>query len=230
MSIFTKIWTAIRGAANEAGEAIIDANGIRIMEQEMRDAETALAKAKQDLTTVMAKEMQAAREIARLDREIKKHEEFAQQALDKNNEELALELANKIAELNNEHTTQLKAHESFKNHVERLKAMIKKTSKGLTDMQRNLVMIKTTENVQKATTAITENFASGTSKLLTAKETMERIKAKQEDLEDRLKAGEMLQDEFSGSDLETKLKQAGIGDTSESAQEILAKLKAKKSA
>jgi len=54
MSIFKKIMTAIRGGASEAGEAIIDANATRIFEQEIRDAENHLTKAKRDLTGVMA--------------------------------------------------------------------------------------------------------------------------------------------------------------------------------
>ena len=38
MSVFKKIMTALRGGAREAGEAIVDANGIRIFEQEIKDA------------------------------------------------------------------------------------------------------------------------------------------------------------------------------------------------
>jgi hypothetical protein len=51
---------------------------------------------------------------------------------------------------------------------------------------------------------------------------------KQQDLEDRLKAGETLQSEFDGQDLEKKLKEAGIVQNDNKAQEILAGLKAKK--
>ena len=35
MSILKKLFTAVRGGAREAGEAIVDANGIRIFEQEI---------------------------------------------------------------------------------------------------------------------------------------------------------------------------------------------------
>jgi uncharacterized protein YhaN len=62
---------------------------------------------------------------------------------------------------------------------------------------------------------------------LTAKESLDRINQKQSDLEDRLKAGEALQNEFNGEDLEKKLKEAGIVKSEDKAQEILAALKAK---
>lgn len=228
MSLLTKIFTAVRGGARELGETIVDQNSVRIFEQEIKDAETALDKAKRDLTEVMAKEMQASRKIESFTADVKKHEDYASKALEKGDEALALEIAQKIAEFQSELDIQKKAQESFSAHVIRLKNLIKQTSKALADMQRQLVMVKTTQNVQKATTAITQNYATGSSKLLTAKESLDRIKVKQQDLEDRLKAGEALQGEFEGQDLEKKLKEAGIVQSDNKAQEILAGLKAKK--
>ena len=99
MSVLKKIITAVRGGAREVGEFVVDANGTRIFEQEIKDAETHLRKAKQDLTDVMAKQMQAGRKVASTKNEISEHEDYAGQALEKNNEELALEIAEKIAQL-----------------------------------------------------------------------------------------------------------------------------------
>jgi phage shock protein A len=229
MSILKKIFTAIRAGAREVGEGIVDSNSVRIFEQEIKDAETQLDKAKRDLTEVMAKEMQAARKVQSLQQDVTKHETYASQAIDKGNDELALEIAQKIAEIQGELAIQQKAQASFGAHTERLKAMIKKTSKALADMQRQLVMVKMTDSVQKATTAITNNYASGSSKLLTAKESLDRIKQKQQDLDDRIAAGETLASEFNGGDLEAKMKEAGIVEDDNKAQDILAKLKAKKS-
>ena len=228
MSILNKIFTAIRGGAREVGEAIVDKNSVRIFEQEITDAEIQLDKAKRDLTEVMAKEMEASRKIDGLRKDVSKHEKYVEAALEKNNEELAMEIAEKIAELQSELEIQNQAQKSFSGHTGRLKGMIKKTSKSLADMQRQLIMVKTTESVQKASTAITNNYASGSSKLLTAKESLDRIKKRQENLEDRLKAGEQLQDEFSGKGLEEKMKAAGIGDEDNKAKDILEKLKARK--
>ena len=228
MSLITKIITAIRGGAREVGESIVDQNSVRIFEQEIKDADNALEKAKRDLTEVMAKEMQAARKVEQLNADIKKHEGYATEALEKGNEDLALEVAEKIAEYQGELEIQQKAQSSFSAHTERLKNIIKTTNKSLADFKRQLVMVKTTESVQKATTAITNNYASGSSKLLTAKESLDRIKQKQQDLDDRLAAGEVLQGEFEGEDLEKKLKDAGIVEDKSKAKDILARLKEKK--
>jgi len=227
MGILEKIVTAIRGGVREVGETIVDANGTRIFEQEIRDAENKLDQAKRDLTEVLAKEMQAAREIDRLSKEVEKHEGYAIQALGKGDEKLALEVSTKIADLASELEVQKQARERFANHSDRLKELIKKTGHSLAEMNRQLIMVKTTESVQKATAAITDNYASSNSRLISAKESLDRIQKRQQDNDDRLKAGETLQAEFSGQDLEEKLRAAGIGETKNAASDILAKLKEK---
>ncbi len=123
MSIFKKIMTAIRGGASEVGESIIDSNATRIFEQEIRDVENHLTKAKRDLTGVMAEQMAANREVDRLKREITEHEGYVAQALEKGDETLALAVAEKIATLEGELATQQQAFESFQGSAHRLKEL-----------------------------------------------------------------------------------------------------------
>ena len=49
--------TAIRGGVSEVGEAVVDANAVRILEQEIREAGEALAKAKTSLTSMKGNEI-----------------------------------------------------------------------------------------------------------------------------------------------------------------------------
>ena len=227
MSIFKKIMTAIRGGASELGETIVDANATRIFEQEIRDAENHLTKAKRELTAVMAQQMAASREVDRLKREVAEHEGYAAQALEKGNEALALEIAEKIASLETELSTQQQALDSFSTNANRLKELVKKTERQLAEYKRQLSMVKTTESVQKATSAITDNFSSSNSKLLSAKDSLERIKAKQQKFDDQMKAAEVLESENSDSSLAAKLKEAGIGESDSNANSILERIKAK---
>jgi len=227
MSIFKKIITAVRGGASEAGEAIIDANSTRIFEQEIRDSEKHITIAKRDLTEVMAKQMQAARELAQLQASIKEHEGYAMQALNQGNEALAIEVAEKISELETSAADQQQANESFLKSSDRLKELIKKSERQLTEYKRQLSMVKTTESVQKATSAITDNFSASNSKLLNAKDSLERIKKKQAMFDDKLKAAEQLESETLDSSLQSKLQEAGIGAQKTSAQSVLDRLKNK---
>ncbi len=227
MSILKKIITAVRGGAREVGEEIVDANSTRIFEQEIRDAENHLTKAKRDLTEVMAKQMQANRELERLKKEVTEHEGYATQALGQGNESLALEVAEKIANMEQELNEQQGAYDSYNSSANRLKELIKKSERQLTDYQRQLSMVKTTDSVQKATAAITDSFTSGNSSLLSAKESLDRIKQKQSMFDDKLAAAEQLQAENSDQSLKDKLKDAGIGEQQTSANSILDRLKNK---
>ncbi|WP_394203358.1 PspA/IM30 family protein [Shewanella waksmanii] len=228
MGILNKILTAFRGGATEVGQSIVDANSTRIFEQEIRDAEKHLTKAKRELTDVMAKEMQASREVDRLKRSITEHEGYATQALEQGNEALALEVAEKIAQLDSELAEQQSANDSFSAHAARLKDLVKKTERQLADYQRQLSMVKTTESVQKATATITDSFASSNSKLLNAKDSLERIKARQQQFDDRMQASEALAEENSDKSLQAKLAEAGIGEQKTNANAVLDRLKARK--
>ncbi|HJN50886.1 MAG: PspA/IM30 family protein [Pseudomonadales bacterium] len=228
MSILSKIMTAVRGGAREVGELVVDANGTRIFEQEIQDAKTHLNKAKHDLTDVMAKQMQAGRKVESLKKEVEEHEGYAGQALEKGNEELALEIAEKIATLEADLTEQEEVHKSFSTHANRLKDLVKKTERQIKEYERQLTMVKTTESVQKASAAITDNFSSSSSRILSAKDSLDRIKKRQQDNFDRLSAAEDLEAENSEKGLQDKMNAAGIGETATTASSVLDRIKAKK--
>jgi len=228
MSIFKKIMTAIRGGANETGEAIIDANATRIFEQELRDLSAHIIKAKRDLTGVMAEEMAAKRRVSKFKKDIADHEGYAMQAMEKGDETLALSIAEKIADLESSLATEQTSLTSFENSSKRLKELVKKSEQQVGEYKRQLSMVKTTESVQKATSAISDNFASSNSKLLGAKDSLERIKAKQQKFDDQMRAAEELDSEGGDASLEAQLAKAGIGESASNANSVLERLKAKK--
>ena len=49
MTVWNKLVTALRGAAHEAGEAVTDSQALRILDQEIRDADNDLNKSKESL-------------------------------------------------------------------------------------------------------------------------------------------------------------------------------------
>ncbi len=225
MNILKKIITAIRGGSREIGEAIVDNQGTRIFAQEIEDAKESLNQAKHNLTEVMAKEMQAGRKVEALQEKISQNEQFVAEALAKNEEELALEIAGKVAALEAEKAEYDKAKAAYSEHVAKLKQLMETSERQLADYERQLTLVKTTENVQKTTATITDNFSAANSTLLSAKESLERIRQKQEDFDDRYLAAEQLEKASSGANLEEKMQQAGIGETASGAQAVLARIK-----
>jgi phage shock protein A len=228
MSILSKIFTAIKGGAREVGESIVDANGLRIFEQEIADAQNALGTAKKNLTEVMAKEMQTKRKLSDLDGSIAEHEGFVMQALEKGDEGLAEEIAEKIAQFENEKVEHDEVLATYTNSVTALKAQVKEAEKTIKENQRQLSMVKTTESVQKATMAVNSTLASNNSSMSSAKASLERIKQRQADRNDQLAASKELDNEANGGDLKARMAEAGIGDSKSKGNDVLARLKAKK--
>jgi phage shock protein A len=227
MSILKKLFTAVRGGAREAGEALVDANAIRIFEQEIADAKNALQKAKQSLTEVMAKEMQTKRKLSALDASIAEHEGFAAQALDQGNEALALEIVDKIKDFETEKAEHEQVLNGFSQHVVVLKQQVKEAEKSIKENQRQLTMVKTTESVQQATMAVNSTLNTNSSSMTSARESLERIKQRQQDRQDQLGAAKALEAETNGDGLKERMAQAGIGSTDPKSADILARIKAK---
>lgn len=230
MNLLNKLLTALRGVASETGEAIIDSQGVRIMEQEIRDAKDNLVEAKENLTSAIAEQMGVQRKIKQLATQVEEHEAYALKALDQDDEKLALEVAEKIAELENEQEGLEKVLESYSANVDMLKESIATTDRNLKSIERELALVKTTESVQKASVAIAAKSSGSNSALRSATESLERIKEKQQKRADQMEAALNLQKEETGEKLHLKLKKAGIIDKQHSGQSVLDKLKAKKRA
>ncbi|HRH16442.1 MAG TPA: PspA/IM30 family protein [Aquabacterium sp.] len=227
MSVIKKLVTLLRGSARELGESVVDANATRIYEQEIIDAKHSIEQARGDLTGVMAKEMQTARAIERLKAEVARYEGLALEALNKTQESLALEVATKVSALEQELDEQTKAHSSYALQVGKLKELIKSAELRIREHERELGIAKTTESVYRATRSISESIGSSGSKLVNARESLERIKQRHEDLSDRMTAAESLDAEFGHKALEKKLAAAGIGEDADRTRQVMARIKAR---
>lgn len=228
MSIFTKLITAIRGGANEAGEAIVDTQTIRILDQELRDSKKALNDAKTNLTAIIAEKMGVERRVKDLNAKIKEHEGYAIQAMDKGDEALALDVANKIADFEQDLTIQQGILDGYESKVSNLKKMIRQTERNIQAMDREVSVVKTTEKVQKANDLASAKFSGSNSSLRSATDSLERIKARQQQREDQATAAMELESEENGDDLQARLKSAGIVDSGSSGSSVLERLKKQK--
>lgn len=212
----------------ETGEAIVDSQAMRILDQEMRDAKHHLADAKQNLTKVMAEQMGIEREIKRLQKSINEHENYATQALDKGDETLALEIAGKIAEFSNDLEAQQAVLNNYKQQIKTLKQTIRNTDRNIKSMEREISVVKTTESVNKASAAAASKFSGTNSAMRSATDSLERIKNRQQKQSDQMKATMALQNEENGGDLKERMKAAGIISGSASSNAILERIRATK--
>ncbi len=227
MAVFSKILTMLRGNVRELGQSVVDSNAGTIYEQEIVEAKAHVAAAKQDLTLVMAREMQAGREIERLQAELRKYEDMALLALKKGEDALAHEVAAKVADLEAASVEQTAAKAQYATHIQRLKDLIRNAEATLREHERQLAMAKTTESVYRATATISESMGASGSKLMSAKESLERIKQRHQDQADRMQAAETLDNEFGHKALDAKLAAAGIGEQVDRKADVMARLQAR---
>lgn len=227
MNIWAKMITALRGGVNEAGEAIVDSQALRILDQEVRDAAEEMKRSKDSLAEIMARHKLADEKCNQIKREIAEHEGYAGKALEKSDEKLALEIAERIAELENKLATENDVASEYRQYIEKLRAAINTAEKNIKRLKQQVDTIKATEQVQKAQSAVAERHSGSNSKLITALESLERIKERQALKDAQIKAAGEIAETMTGDSLKSKLEASGIFTGGSSAEGVLNRLKVK---
>ncbi len=229
MSIWMKVVTAIRGGVNEAGEAIADNQALRILDQEIRDADSELKRSKDALADIMAKQKLGQKKVDGLAAKIKEYEGYVLQALAKNDEALAAEVAAKIAEFEQQMESEQALVTGFADSVAQLRKAVGHSEGNLRRLKQQVDIVKATESVQKAQMAVSQRHGGANTKMRTALDSLDRIKQQQEARSARMEAANELANDGDGAEasLDQKLKAAGIAGSTTSGADILARLKAK---
>ena len=227
MNILSKMMTALRGGATEAGEAIVDSQALRILDQEIRDAANELKQSKDSLAAILARQKVAEEKCSALEKQIKEYEGYAIKALEKDDEALARELAEKIADFENQLVQEKESASGFENSAKSLRSAIKQAEANLKRIKQQVDTVKATENVQRAQAAVAERHSGSDSRMRTAMDSLERIKEKQALKAAQMSAASEIARETTETSLQTKLQEAGIAPGSHNADDILARLKNK---
>lgn len=224
MSVWMKLVTAVRGGANEAAEAVADNQALRILDQEIRDAETALRKARGDLAGLMADGKRMEKRVADLEDKANRDMASARSAMSAGREDLAQQLAQRISTTRGELERDQGDLARVKAQQSSMMQTVQQTEQRITAMKREVESVKATESLQRAQSAIATSQSGVNSRLGSAMDSLERIKQKQEKTAARLEAGEELAALESGSDLDRQLREAGIGGQVSSTDSIMAEI------
>jgi len=210
MNIWSKMVTALRGGVNEAGEAIVDAQALRILDQEIRDASEELNKSKDGLASIIAQQKLAEEKVSSLRADIKRDEGFILAALEKKDESLATELATRVANAENQLETETEAAKNFKQQAETLRASIRTAEHQVKQLKNQTETVKATEAVQRAQQVVAQRHNGSNSKLRTALDSLDRIQENQKLNAAKMSAASELAQESSDTSLDQKLRDAGI--------------------
>lgn len=228
MSILRKLWTAARGGATEAGQSIIDSQALRILDQEIRDAEGALDRARDELAGIVARRTLTERRTGELKARIAEYEDHAAKALDKGDEALARDIARRIAEWEADVAAGETLVAESRAAEARMRATVTTTESRIEALRREVETVRATEAVQAAQAAVASRHAGVNSALGDATQSLERIRRRQAERGARMEAAEEMEKARTGADLDERLAGLGIGGGASSGDDVLARIRAKR--
>tara|TARA_R110000751_G_scaffold4747_7_gene22989 strand:+ start:1399 stop:2094 length:696 start_codon:yes stop_codon:yes gene_type:complete len=228
--MLSKIMTALRGKATETGQTVVDSQALRILDQEIRDSENHLSQSKTELTRLMGQRQLNSNKADTLESKIAELEKSAEAALDKGEEQLAVEVAERMVALQDDLEAERAIVSEYDASIEKLRGAIRGTDNQLRQLKQQVSVVKATESAQKAQSAVASRHSGQNSAMSSAMESLDRIKERQQLNSAQMQAADDMAAEESGSSLEARLKAAGVGGQERKADDVLARLKAKKNA
>jgi phage shock protein A len=224
MSVWGKLFTALRGGANEAAEAVADSQAMRILDQELRDADNALRQARSDLAGMMATAKRIEKRVEDSRAKEQRDIQNARAAMDAGREDLARGLAERVATARADLVRDEADLEKMRAQQTNMMRVVKETEARIQTMKREVESVKATDSLQRAQKAIASSHAGVNSRLGSAVGSLDRIRDRQANMAARLEAGEEMAALESGADLDRQLLEAGIGGKTSSVDDILAEL------
>jgi len=224
MSIWNKLFTLGRAGAHEATAAVVDANALRILDQEIRDADAAQGKARDDMATLVARRRILEKEVAGFREQVVKYEASARAAVAKGDMDLARQVAQRIADLEQDIALKEPQIGDMRAAEDQLHQAVTATDRRIETLRREVEVVKVNESVQKAQAAVSARGAGAGAALGSAADSLARIKERQAIRGEKIKAAGELEDRRTGADLDEKLRLAGILPGQSSADDILARL------
>jgi len=225
MHLITKLFTAVRGGARESLEVVVDANALRIMDQEIHDTETSINRSKHDLTLVVAEKIRLDREIKLLKESLGHVEEKVLEALENADEETAHEQASWIAENEAILRDAEQKHQQLKKYETDLTRQLKKAIRQMQQYRREWRMAKATESSQMASKRIHNRNHNLGSQISNMEDSLQRIQQNQMNFADSMLAREEVDKSFT--DVIPELGSRTKPQT-ESAESVLARIKQQK--
>lgn len=227
MNVWSRVLTALRGEINGGQESVVDNLTLQILDQEIGDASEQLNQSKQNLAEMMVKHALIQQQCQKIPLKIKEYEDYILKAVQQENDDLALELAGKISELEGQLAGELELDRYYVASVDKLKIAMMQTERDIKLLKQQLDTVKATASVQKAQAAVAKRYGGSNAKLRTATDSLQLIKQKQALKDAQIVAARELAGDNDTAVLLQKLKRAGISTDLSKAENILQKIKEK---
>jgi phage shock protein A len=223
--VWRRLVDAVRAGAHELGEAIVDSQALRILDQEIRDADAELHRAKDALAEILAHYKVALDRRDASARRVEDYEGYALKALRAADDALAREVATKVTAFEEQRDADELRVRELAERVADLRKAIAQAESHIRRLKQQVDTVRATETVQRAQAAVAHRHTGEDSRLRTALDSLERIKHRQSARTARMEAAADLAREDTVDALESRLRAAGIIDEPTGPDAVLARLK-----
>lgn len=223
--MFNTVVTLIRGRSHDAGQALVDANALSILRQQVRDAAAGVEAARRSVAVVMAYADRERKALPRIAAQLADLETRAVAALGQGRDDLATEAALAIAQLEAERTATERALATYDTDIARLREELSGAEDRLREVQRGLQLADATQKSQGVRGVVSRPV---TASLAEAEATLERLQNRQSHAEATAAAVTELCATPSAQAISARLAAAGCGPALKpDAAAVLARLRAK---
>lgn len=180
MNMLSKVIKALKSSFHETTEVMIDAQALRILDQEVRDASESLKLSKNELSEIKAKQKLAEKMRGLLDKKIKEKEKLITTELEKSkNSKKAKEYASDLVFLSSEREKENTKAKGLKKNVQELQSNISKNEKNIKRLKQQVDRVKAKESLLQAQSVVAERYKGSEEKIRSAFNSLEKIKLRQ---------------------------------------------------
>jgi phage shock protein A len=227
--MFKTVLTIFRGSVAAADEELQDRTALLVLDQQMRDAASAVERSKRSLALAIAGDQQEGRRLEATNARIADLEVRATAALEGGREDLAREAAQAIANLEADRDAAMTARTLFASEITRLKRHVASAEARITELDRGRRLARASEAVRSLRRSGIEAVRPYESTLPEAEATLKRLRERQ--MEAQAADDALFEIDTASGPLATaeKLAEQGFGPRIKStADDVLARLNAKR--
>lgn len=228
MSVWSKLATLCRASVREPVEKLVDANDLKVFGQELREAEQAMFNARRELAALMAESKQLGHSMARRQALILQRESQARLALEKQEEALALELADLVAADENLLAEQRRHAERMTAQEKRLRKQMRLAANSIQHYRRELSLARANQNAEQVLRELNGHTSGLNVHLGDLQVSLERIMGRQSRFQAMDEALRELDAEENGTSLDQRLREAGIETGDHSGRQVLERIRSDK--
>jgi phage shock protein A len=223
MGVWKNLFTAIKGHANEAAEAVEDSQLMTILDQQIREANEAIGKARDERARMAGNRRLKETSVTEIDGEIERLTNGARAAKEKGELDLAREAVERIVKLREQRESDQKLLDQYKQNEGRMESSIKQSAAKIETLKRQVESAKASEALLAAQRAASTSSVVSNSKLAGAVDSLDRLEKRQAAQAAALEAADELAEQDSGADLDARLARL-TGSGGKSADDLLASL------